>query len=173
MINPNKTIYDVFLVSIYPQSNLNPKLTKQKNIKQELLKGNITLEHRIMVQETQNEEEFKEIITGEIFPSTIIYNKTNISNDKLTTPLFIKPIICDKLEIGLSPFRKTYRKYLKKATSEDLQEYLTKNDKNKLQKEFQIAKNKSKRIFENNLIDKDKEDQTKIKRIIREYNRRK
>ena len=155
MINQNKPIYSVYLV-----------------------KREYTLAHRIMVQETSNEEEFQEIITNEKFKSTIIYKrsedifkeKTVLSNDKLTTPLLIYPVICEKLEFGLSPIRKTYRKNLNKATPKQLEEYLINNNEEKLNRDFKILTDKANQDFNQLTYDASKDNKKKIKRIIREYN---
>ncbi len=176
MINPNKEIYDVLLVSISPNMYINPSISLEDNIKNTLLDKNTILSHRILVQEAAKPDEFKEIITGKTFQGCIIYKKNinpfwwkwQSTNKNLTSPILIKPIICDKLEKGINPRKKTYDTFFNKVTTNYLKDYLKiHQDKERFLEELNNVCKKADEYY-HIAMNKNK----KIKRLIKEYNQK-
>lgn len=179
MINPNLTIYDVYLVSVNPNSEIDLGDTKSDNIKKAILENKLYILSKIMVQQSLNVDRFREIITGREFQSTIVYTKGEyrkwnpyrFSNGRIDDSLFIKPVFYKNLESMFNYRGKLYHRLFCKANCDSLSDYLKKYHNReefleKLNGLSDMAYENYQKLVENSLDN----DSMKIKRLIRDYN---
>ena len=97
MIDSDKSIYDVYLVTFHKNMDLTTNISERYcldlNFKNAILANNLKLLKRILVQSTNNSDEFKEIITDKRFRSCIVY--TTVLNNLLKIKSFSNFLIKD------------------------------------------------------------------------------
>ena len=180
MINLNKPIYDVYLVSVCSNAMIDMGKSVDENMKRALLNSETNLLAKVLVQSTFKSDEFKEIVTGKIIPGCIIYTddiykkliEWNFSNRKINSYVLIKPIYLKFFSHKYVGYKRDlYDRYLSKVTYDRLDEYLN-NHLNKevylqeLDEIFERAKDNYYQAADKVIIN----DKYKIKKLIKDYN---
>lgn len=179
MIDPNKTIYEVYLVSVNPKENIIFDGTREEDIKKTILERKFIILKKIMIQKTENNDTFKEIITGKEYESTIVYAKNesrkympwNFSNKKIKSSIFINPVFYKNLDIPFSKTNLIYDSCFNIATFEGLKKYLEEHDnKDKYLQELNELSKKAEEYYQEIKKESNETDIIKIKKLIKEYN---
>ena len=154
MINPNKNIYDIYLVSVSQYAEVDPKDSIKTNIKRAIMDNELQILKRILVQETSSHDQFREIVTDKIFQGCISYtdwqykltHEQKLSNPSIDEYAFIKPIYIT-IPLTYIGYRKDiYRDKWIKPEIDRIFEYTTRHiDKEKyieeLNQTYEMAKN--------------------------------
>ena len=182
MIDPNKTIYEVYLVAVNPKEKIILDGTREEDIKRIILEKKYTILKRIMIQKAEPKDTFKEIITGKEYETTIVYTKNeyrkylpwNFTNKKMKSSIFITPIFYKNLDTPFSTFNRTnliYDSFLSKTTYENLKKYLEEHeDKETYLQELNELSKKAEDYYQELKKESNETDETKIKKLIKEYN---
>ena len=179
MIDPNKTIYEVYLVSVNPKEKIIFDGTREEDIKKTILERKTMLLKKIMVQQTDNNDTFKEIITGKEYESTIVYTKNeykkkipwNFSNKRINNSIFINPIFYENLDLPFNKTNQIYNYSLNKTTYEGLKKYLEEHyNKDKYLQELNELSKKAEEYYQEIKKETNETETIKIKKLIKEYN---
>ena len=176
MINPNKEIYQVYLIGVNPRENIEFNNNKSENMKKAILEQKTLYLAKIMVQETNKPDTFKEIITGKEYISSIIYDEFKnylpvyFSNNNLNKSILIKPIIYTHQDKKFKNKKDIYNNGFNKATYENLKDYLEKNQAatkylSELNELDQIAEQSYQALKTKKEIEK-----MKVRQLIRQHN---
>lgn len=174
MINPDKEIYQVYLIGVNPRESIEFNNNKSENMKKAILEQKTLYLSKIMVQETNKPDTFKEIITGKEYISSIIYNNKYLpvyfSNNNLNRSILIKPIIYTHQDKKFKNKKDIYNNNFNKATYENLKDYLELHqDEKKYLQELTELDQIAETSYQALKTKKEKE-KIKVRQLIRQHN---